>query len=190
MPRAWTPEQRAAFGERMRLARERASKAKPSNGQPANPISNDSVIQVASPRKRGRPAKAQPVVTQLIPTKPIGNLYSIQTLLRDLEAIPLDAISYSDCGSLLNALSACSTAVALARRQKQEQLEAGSHRAPCKTCGRMIDISKPGGFQILTERDEHFMPRNNFYCSQNCLLARNMPSHARSTPREKKENQA
>lgn len=101
----------------------------------------------------------------------------VSTLVAELSSLPVDSISYDDCGTLLNALSAASTAIALARRQKQEQLAAGSHRAPCSTCGRMIDISKSGGFQILTERDEHWQPRNVYYCSQNCLLAKNMPSH-------------
>ena len=29
-------------------------------------------------------------------------------------------------------------------------------------------------------RDEHFAPQNVYFCSQNCLLARGMPSHAKS----------
>jgi hypothetical protein len=98
-------------------------------------------------------------------------------LIDALQSLPPDQLSYADCGLLLNALSSCSTAVALARRQKQESLAAGTHTAPCNTCGRPIDISKSGGFQILTERDEHFAPINRYYCSQNCLLAKNMPSH-------------
>lgn len=189
MPRQWTPEAKAAVGERMRQRwAERKAKATPqvsNETQLPNPIADDVLPPAPKPvRKKHKSdivsvpppsATELPVVTEIIDT---------------LETIPLESISYSECGLLLNALSVCSTAVALARRQKQEQLEAGTSRAPCKTCGRMIDISKAGGFQILTERDEFHMPRNSFYCSQNCLLARNMPSHAKQTPRDKRENRA
>ena len=122
--------------------------------------------------------------------KPVERTFNAADLISRLNAIPLDTITHVDCGLLLNALSVASTAVANSRRQRQEQLEAGSHRAHCATCDRPIDISKAGGFQILTERDQFHMPINRYYCSQNCLLARNMPSHARMTPKEKKENRA
>ncbi len=182
MPRIWTPEQRLEFGQKM-AAKRAAAKA---NTQPvANPIATDVLPPVPVKRSRAIPKPTS------ITTKSIDKIsYSASRLIRELESIPLDSVSYADCGLLLNALNVASTAVALARRQKQESLEAGTHRMPCKTCGRMIDISKAGGFQILTERDQFHMPQNSYYCSQNCLLARNMPSHARSTPREKKENQA
>ncbi|SRR6266403_2513084 len=183
MPRQWTPEARAALGARMREVHAARKAAK--NGEVAaalNPIATDVLPPVIADKKVAKPK----IVSKPIPAPVI----SVSELIHQLESVPLESVAYSDCGLLLNALSACSTAVALARRQKQEQLEAGTSRAPCKTCGRMIDISKAGGFQILTERDEFHMPRNSFYCSQNCLLARNMPSHARQTPREKKENRA
>lgn len=203
MARDWSPESRAAFGDRMRqVAATRKTRPKPANGasattttEPAaatdvpNPIATD----VVEPTPIRKPPKPRPPVPppppEPDPGEPPPN-YSTADLISRLESIPLATLPYADCGLLLNALSACSTAVALARRQKQEQLEAGTHRAPCKTCGRMIDISKAGGFQILTERDEFHMPRNSFYCSQSCVLARNMPSHAKQTSREKKENQA
>jgi hypothetical protein len=181
MPRIWTPEQRAAFGEKM--AAKRAAKRAHGNSAP-NPIATD---VLPSPAKKPR-AIPRPTPIPTISVKKVE--YKVTDLISDLESIPLPDVSYSDCGLLLNALNVCSTAVAQARRQKQESLDAGTHRAPCKTCGRMIDISKSGGFQILTERDQFHMPINSYYCSQNCLLARNMPSHAKSTSREKRENQA
>jgi hypothetical protein len=178
MPRVWTPEQRVAFGEKMKA--KRAAK----RGEVANPIATDVLPQPAKkPRVISKPAPTHTVLIAKV-------AYKVLDLINELESIPLTDVSYSDCGLLLNALNVCSTSVAQARRQKQESLDAGTHRAPCKTCGRMIDISKSGGFQILTERDQFHMPINSYYCSQNCLLARNMPSHAKSTPREKKENRA
>jgi hypothetical protein len=182
MPRTWSPEQRAELAERQkaRWAKKRTESAIPTDQ--LNPVANEVLLEPNSPPERLRPKRLEKV--PLIPAD------SPLDLIRQLENFAVDKATYQDCGLLLNALSAATTRIALARRQKQEQLEAGTHRAPCKTCGRMIDISKPGGFQILTERDEHFMPRNTYYCSQNCLLARNMPSHARSTPKEKKENRA
>jgi hypothetical protein len=146
-----------------------------------NPIADD-LVSVPKTRLVSRPKR--PSDTSADPDS------SVAAVLTALDSLPLGTISYTDCGRLLNALSASSAAIALARRQRQEQLEAGSHQAECNTCHRRIDISKSGGFQILTERDEHFMPINRYYCSQNCLLARNMPSHAKQTPREKRENQA
>jgi hypothetical protein len=181
MPRSWTEDQKKAFGEKMRALRA-AKRAAPQAEVETqlNPVANDVVV---APIPRARKMKPVEEVVKRASFTP-------QDLIHQLEKIPFDTITYPDCGILLNALSAASTAVALARRQRQEQMEAGTHRALCKTCGRMIDISKSGGFQILTERDEHHMPQNSYYCSQNCLLARNMPSHARSTPRQKQVNQA
>jgi len=164
-----------------------AQAAKKANGAVAtfpNPIATDVVVP---PIKTATTRRLQPRTTPIAPTP---SDFSATSLIKKLEAIPLATVTYADCGLLLNALSAASTGVALARRQRQEQLEAGSQRATCKTCGRQIDISRSGGFQILTERDQHHMPCNSYYCSQNCLLARNMPSHARQTSREKKENRA
>ncbi|MBO0887660.1 hypothetical protein J2P12_01015 [Candidatus Bathyarchaeota archaeon] len=184
MPRTWTPEQRKELAERQKQ-RWAEKKSKPPAAaqeleQQLNPIANDVLPEK---KQRLKPASPPP------PPQPTA-LFSTATIISQLESIPLQSVSYADCGLLLNALSACSTKVALARRQKQEQLEAGTHRAPCKTCGRMIDISKSGGFQILTDYDDHRMMVNVYYCSQNCLLAKNMPSHARQTPKEKRANQA
>jgi hypothetical protein len=197
-PRDWSPEARAAFGAKMKAI----SAAKKSNGKPTpaptpspldldaaapvlNPISTD-IVKHPPPERRAGHSKLVVKDHKIVAEK----TFSVSDIIARLESIPLGDVAYADCGLLLNALNVASTAVALARRQKQEGLEAGSHRAPCKTCGRMIDISKSGGFQILTERDQFHMPQNSYYCSQNCLLARNMPSHARQTYREKKENQA
>lgn len=183
-PRVWTPEQRAELGAKIRAAKAaKAAQALPETSAP-NPIAND-IVTAPKTRLVSRPKRSD------LPPESLPDAdSSVAAVLSALESLPLGTISYADCGNLLNALSASSTAIATARRQKQEQLEFGTHKAPCKTCGRIIDISKPGGFQILTERDEHFMPVNRYYCSQNCLLARNMPSHAKQTPREKRENQA
>jgi hypothetical protein len=180
MPRSWTEDQKKAFGEKMRALRA-AKKVAPAVEVDAqlNPVADDIVV---APIPRVRKVKA-PAVGPVL-----EKAFTPTDLIYQLEHIPLDTVTYPDCGLLLNALSAASTAVALARRQRQEQMEAGTHRAACKTCGRMIDISKSGGFQILTERDEHHMPQNVYFCSQNCLLAKNMPSHARQTPRQKVEN--
>jgi hypothetical protein len=182
MPRQWTPEQRKELGEKIRAAK--AAKKLGVQTVVINPIADD---LVTTPRPRSAILRRQVTTPAEGPGEPDG---LVNGLLTALVAIPLETISYDDCGRLLNAFSVASTSVAQARRQRQEQLEAGSHRAICKTCGRPIDISKSGGFQILTERDEHFMPINRYYCSQNCLLARNMPSHAKSTPRQKQVNQA
>ena len=188
MPRQWTPEQRKELGERMRAAR--AAKKLQAAEEVVNPIANDVVAPtpVAVAPKPVKPVEKP--VTSGAKSAPHKPAFSAAHLIAQLEAIPLDQITYPDCGLLLNVLSATSTKVALARRQRQEQLEAGSHRAPCKTCGRIIDISKSGGFQILSGRDEHHMMVNFYYCSQACVFAQNMPSHARSTPREKRANQA
>src|ERR1700757_2535065 len=171
MPRSWTEDQKKAFGEKMRALRAakkardlRAAEFHSDDEAQLNPVANDVVV---APIPRVRKMKPVEEVVKRASFTP-------QDLIHQLEKIPLDTITYPDCGLLLNALSVASTAVALARRQRQELMEAGTHRAPCKTCGRMIDISKSGGFQILTERDEHHMPQNSYYCSQNCLLARNM----------------
>src|SRR5882762_9238220 len=182
MPREWTIEQRKAFGEKMKQKRAAAKQASTA----PNPIATD----VIEPTPIRKPPPKPPRPTPPPHPEPEPKPADAAKLISQLEAIPLETITYADCGLLLNALSAASTAVALARRQRQEQLEAGTQRAPCKTCGRMIDISKAGGFQILTERDEFHMPRNSYYCSQNCVLARNMPSHAKQTSKEKKENRA
>jgi hypothetical protein len=187
MARQWTPEAKAEMAEKMKQRwadrKEKASQTATEVEAQLNPVAND-VILPAVTKKKPRP------IPPVHPPKPIEPQFSVTSVVSQLESIPLGAVSYADCGTLLNALAAASTAVALARRQKQEQLEAGTHRAPCKTCGRMIDISKPGGFQILTERDEHHMPMNVFFCSQHCLLAKNMPSHAKQTPKQKMENRA
>lgn len=188
MPRQWTTEARQQLGERMKALHAARREKKQleatdpvAHTAPPNPIATDVIVT-----PRPKPAPKRPAAEVVTPTSPVF----VQSLITDLAAIPHETITFEECGSLLNALSKASTDVALTRRQRQEQLDAGTHRAPCKTCGRMIDISKPGGFQILTERDEHWMPRNSYYCSQNCLLARNMPSHAKSTPRQKLPNQA
>jgi hypothetical protein len=203
MPRTWSPEQRQALADAQRKRWE-AKRAKPestdvaseaskveqqlsgANAPQLNPIATD-VLPEKKQERRSAPQGLRPASPPAIEEL---HQFSVASLVSELELIPLASVSYADCGTLLNALAVCSTAVALARRQKQEQLEAGTHRAPCKTCGRMIDISKPGGFQILTERDQFHMPMNSYYCSQNCLLARNMPSHSRQTPKEKRANQA
>lgn len=187
MPRDWTPEARKAFGERMKAAaaaRKASVPVEVADTTALNPIATD--VVAPTPVRAHLKAKPKPPEPELEKGKP----FAAATLISRLQAIPLDAITYTDCGLLLNALSVASTSVANARRQRQEQLEAGSHRAHCTTCDRPIDISKAGGFQILTERDQFHMPINRYYCSQNCLLARNMPSHAKQTPKEKRENRA
>jgi hypothetical protein len=170
MPTEWTPERRAQQAEAMKKIHA-AKREKAAPAPDINPPANDGLVLPPPPLPRHARAAPADVVSTDAPT------FDISLLIADLESLPIDQISYASCGSLLNALSAASTAIALRRRQAQEQLDAGTHRAPCATCGRLIDISKPGGFQILTERDEHFQPRNVYYCSQNCLLAKNMPSH-------------
>lgn len=180
MPTEWTPERRAQQSAKMKeshAARRNTATAVGGAGAdlplPVNPPTTDDVVPESAPTPP--PSRAR---RSSISSKPIDNIaFDIGPLVADIAALPLDAVSYADCGLLLNALSAASTLIATARRQKQESLDAGTHRAPCATCGRPIDISKSGGFQILTERDEHFQPRNVYYCSQNCLLAKNMPSH-------------
>jgi len=180
MATEWTLERRAQQSAKMKEAHAAKRDAAPSTAAdpPApivNPPTTDDVVPEATPVPKPRRAKPDTVVGKAVP-KEIW-VDGVKTLILQLESLPLDRVSYADCGLLLNALSVASTALANARRQKQESLDAGTHRAPCKTCGRPIDISKSGGFQILTERDEHYQPRNVYYCSQNCLLARNMPSH-------------
>lgn len=125
-----------------------------------------------------KPKKVAPVKLpeRLAPGK-ITVTFNSAFLIGELNNIPLEQLSFEDCGLLLNALSSASTKIATTRRERQEQLAAGTHRAPCATCHRPIDITKSGGFQILTVRDEHWQPKNVYFCSQNCLLGRNMPSH-------------
>ena len=151
----------------------------------SNPIPDDGNIDAPIPRAVGRPRLAKPEAERM-PRPP-----AVDSLLEMLGRLTehLGATCYADCGILINALSKAITDTTLARRQKQEQLDAGTQRAPCSTCGKMIDISKSGGYQILTERDEHFQPRNVYYCSQNCVLAKNMPSY-REHERQRKQREA
>jgi hypothetical protein len=159
---------------------------------PPNPMPGD-VVTVAEPathrgkkihRGESAPRGSESAPPPVIPPAPAFDVSSILSSLRDL---PLESLSYEDCGHLLNAFSAASTSVAQTRRERQEQLQAAEHIAICynPNCRRKIDISKSGGFQIRTERDEHHQPVNRFYCSQNCLLYGTAPSHARQTPKTK-----
>lgn len=194
MVKQWTPEERASQSAKMKASHAAKRGTEPpvpaapaDDDEPsANPLPTD-IIDDPSPsatppttpragRRSSPPARPAPAATAP-PT------FDISTLVSDLTSLPLEQLSYDDCGTLLNTLSAASTAVATARRLKQESLAAGTHRAPCTTCGRQIDISKPGGFQILTVRDEHWQPKNVYFCSQSCLLAQNMPSRAKTQKR-------
>jgi hypothetical protein len=147
-----------------------------------NPIADDGLIEAPVPRRPGRPRKSTPV-------EEIPRPADIQALLEMLGNLPdiLPQASYADCGHLINALSRATTDTVLARRQKQEQLEAGSQMAHCTTCGSKIDISKSGTFQMLTERDEFFQPINRFYCSANCVIAKNLPSLAKEREKARKK---
>jgi hypothetical protein len=184
MPKQWTPEERAAFGEKMR-ALKAAHAANPPAAVASPPVVNEAV-PVPPPRPRttrDRGAKPKPSPA-LPPQHPVG-ANRVANLCGDLSSLPLEALSFEQCGQLINACSAAITALSTARRLKQEALDAGTHKAPCSNCGRMIDITKSGGFQILTVRDEYHQPKNVYFCSQNCLLARGMPSHAKQTPKQK-----
>lgn len=186
MPTEWTPERRQqqsdAIKRRNAEKRSDALAAPPPPPMPdpptddPNPAVNPDLVR--SEPSAPRPARAARIAPT---TKPMDTVpYDVALLIADLSTLPLESIPYVSCGDLINACSAAITALSTARRLKQESLEAGTHKAPCSTCGRTIDISKPGGFQILTVRDEHFQPKNVYFCSQNCLLARNMPSHAKA----------
>jgi hypothetical protein len=183
MPNDWTPERRAEQSAKMKKSHEARRAATPEPAAVAetltpvvNPPVNEDIVRDSEPAPRRTPRRSDNAVPQsLISSKSIDTA----DIISILQSLPLDSMSYADCGTLINALNAATTALALARRQKQEQLEAGTHRAPCATCGRAIDITKSGGFQILTERDEHWQPRNVYYCSQSCLLSKNMPSRTK-----------
>jgi hypothetical protein len=182
-----TPEEKAAWAKKMHDAKERRKAERaaspstpPAPSAPAHPDSaacpeaTVSVVESSLPAPRHRPAR---LPRAPVAPPPPAEPYDPSTLIDELTRLPLDAIAYDACGSLINACSSAIAALAAARTRKQEQHLAGTHTVPCTTCSRPIDITKSGGFQILTERDEHFQPTNRYYCSQNCLLARNMPSH-------------
>ena len=171
---------------RAKAAATRAANAAKKEDVNANPITDDGPIQVAAPVRRGRPPKEKENHREQLEPEQSDRIAPV--IIGSLEELDLDELTYQETGELLNALSAASTKIAVARRLKQEQLEAGTHRAKCQTCGRWIDISKPGGFQILTMRDEHHMPQNVYFCSQVCLLSQNMPSH-REQERIKKQKE-
>lgn len=174
-PDATTQEE--SFGQKMAAAK-RAKKAAKSATPPAALLDPDPVTSADVVPTSSRPAVRRPDVLSApaaLPAPPAEA--DITILVQELESVPLEALTYEQCGTLLNLLSQASTSIALCRRQRQEQLAAGTMTTPCETCKRPIDITKSGGFQILTIRDEHFQPRNVYFCSQNCLLGRGMPSH-------------
>lgn len=167
MLRQWTEAQKQARSEAYKKKAALKAASAPDPESDPNPISDD-IIE--SPTRTSRPSSSSS-------SSPAPSTFDPSLILSDLDNLPLESLSYDDCGLLLNSLSAATTKIGLTRRQRQEQLAAGAHRAPCQTCKRLIDISKAGGFQILTIRDGHFQPVNVYFCSQDCLLARNMPSH-------------
>lgn len=167
---ARTEEERKAWGAKMKAAREAKKNAVALDTSVLNEPEPEEPIHVEEHRAV---VKKTP---HMVPPK----VESSKELIEKISAISVDEISYDECGQLINACSAAISALSIARTRKQEQLDAGTRRAPCTTCGTKIDITKSGGFQILTIRDEHFQPKNVYFCSQNCLLARNMPSHAKA----------
>jgi hypothetical protein len=190
----WTPAEREAASARLLAARAaRKTDAPAPSPVPTSPaVPPADIVELPAHMRTPKPSRAKAAapsqhdsVTGVATAPPPA--FTAADLVSSLNAIPLERLTYDDCGALINALSAATTAVALTRRQRQEQMDAGSPQARCynPTCGRKIDITKSGGFQILTERDEFHQPINRYYCSQNCLLARGMPSHARSTPKVK-----
>jgi hypothetical protein len=141
-----------------------------------NPLPTD-VVETEPAKKEKREHHPKKASDNPPPPPPEAESFDVGPLLSDLQSIHLESLTYDDCGLLLNALSSATTAIGTTRRQRQEQLAAGTPQAKCETCKKTIDISKSGGFQILTVRDEHFQPKNVYFCSQNCLLGRGMPSH-------------
>ena len=150
------------------------------NDGSANPLpSIDSVIpDPVKPHKRmGRPPLKRPDPVAPVAVSPAAPSFDATSLVEYINDIPLYQLTFDDCSLLLNTFSAASTLIATTRRERQEQLDAGTSQAPCATCKRPINITKSGGYQILTVRDEHFQVKNIYFCSQNCLLGRDMPSH-------------
>lgn len=107
---------------------------------------------------------------------------SASALVLAIKSVNYDALSYDAVCELLTAYREGFDRAGEVRRQKQEQLQASSLRAPCNTCGRQIDISKSGKFQIRTVRDQFFQPMNVYYCSQECVLAENLKGKERPKP--------
>lgn len=169
---ARTEEERKAWGQKMKSAREAKKNAVAINTEGLSDFSPRLEEPIHVP-------EATTVVKKTHSPVPV-KVDTTTSLVDQITSIPVDSISYEECGTLINACSAAISALSLARTRKQEQLDAGTRRAPCATCGTQIDITKPGGFQILTVRDEHFQPKNVYFCSQVCLLSKNMPSHAKA----------
>lgn len=171
--RVWTDEEKAAFSAKVKgmWAEKKAAKEVAVSANQAIPLEGQEALIVPEKKKLGRPRKAtlEQANGQESP--------KFEELILTLKTLDTEAMTYEQTGELLNTLNAVTTLVGIARRRKLEALDESTHRRPCTTCGRMIDISKPGGFQILTERDEHFHSVNRYYCSVNCVLAKNMPSH-------------
>lgn len=169
---ARTEEEKKAWGQKMKAAREAKKNAVAINTEGLSDFAPRPEEPIPVPESRPVARKTHSVVPAHVDTT--------KSLIEHITSIPVDSISYDECGSLINACSAAIQSLSLARTRKQEQLEAGTHRAPCATCGKAIDITRSGGFQILTVRDEHFQPKNVYFCSQVCLLSKNMPSHAKA----------
>jgi len=180
---ARTEEEKKAWGQKMKLAREAKKNAVAID---SSGLGDDPRPEEPIPVPDKIPAARRAHVPKHIPLK----IEAASSLIHELANIPIDEISFDDCGAIINACAAATQTLSAARTRKQEQLDAGTRRAPCTTCGRMIDITKSGGFQILTIRDEHFQPRNVYFCSQNCLLSRNMPSHAKAESERLKRQRA
>lgn len=176
-----TREQRLANLKKGREAAAARRAAKANGG-----ATTDSADLVPSPAPQRKPSRQHKRPAPPAPTPPSD--FSTSDFISAVGGIPIDSLTFDDCTSLMSALMAAYDSLGSARKQKREQLDAGSHIAHCTTCERPIDISKSGGFQCLTRRDKFFQPYNAYFCSQNCVIAEGMKGKMRPTPG--KHNQA
>jgi len=175
MPRQWTEAQKLARSEAYKKKALEAKAISPEAQADPNPMPDD-VVESPTPLHSPR-----------VKPQPHPSTFNVSSVVSILESIPLESLTFEDCAPLINACSSTITAITATRRQRIEQMQAAEHVAICynPNCKKRIDISKSGGFQIRTERDELHMPVNRYYCSQNCLLYGAAPSHAKQTPKVK-----
>ena len=144
-----------------------------------NPINaTDLVPSPSSKRKRHPSVKPDPEPA----SPPSSPTFDTSSFILSLDALPADSLTFDEISTLMTAMTRNYDRFGVIRAQKHAALEEGSHLALCTTCGRKIDISKPGGYQIQTRRDAHFMPYNAYFCDVNCILSENLRGKRRPTP--------
>jgi len=154
----------------------RAQAARWAKQNPTSPPATDDTVKVEAPKKPKPVHVKPPEPVELIPV-PIVDL-----VLQGIKDMPWEEITYDQVTQLLIAFREGNDKAGEWRIKKHEQMEAANHFAPCQTCGRKVDISKSGAFQVRTVRDQFFQMMNVYYCSANCVIAENLKGKERTKP--------